>query len=508
MIDTAELVKLTNYIEENLRASQNAGMDFIDPKQYRSRMHAKQNHVAYGRRGSGKSSLLSCLNDTDDHFNAYINIEDFKDISFPNILLHVLSSLLQQILAESERKFPWYRFNLPAIKSRREIAKKITELKLLINLPDTQEIEHRKKDSTEGNIDSKIKNRIAEIGGNIKSGAEVEEKKIITNDKLEGIRLSLSEHKEILKRVSESHNNISIFLCIDDLYFLNKNIQPIFVDFFHRVSKGINLNIKIATIKHRSILYIQKDGTYTGMESGHDIHDIDMDYSLDKFEELKGFMTSLLDHAKDKSKANINISNFFSGEAFSQLCLASGGVPRDFLSLFLKLSETKLMYGNKIGKVDVTEVAINNISKKLDAIGRDSGSESDTLENYLHSIKSHVYTEKRTNAFLVAKEDLELKKQARQAIRELADMRLLHLIDKNTSCAPSDGRRYEAYILDVGLYDNSRPRNFTQLEPGATDDKSRRDRMRASPRLDLEQLENNVKTSNLTITVITPEAIV
>jgi ABC-type transport system involved in cytochrome bd biosynthesis fused ATPase/permease subunit len=72
MINEAELGKLTTYIEENLRASQNAGMGFIDPKHYKRKMHAKQNHVAYGRRGSGKSSLLSCLSNSNDHFNAYI----------------------------------------------------------------------------------------------------------------------------------------------------------------------------------------------------------------------------------------------------------------------------------------------------------------------------------------------------------------------------------------------------------------------------------------------------
>ena len=83
--------------------------------------------------------------------------------------------------------------------------------------------------------------------------------------------------------------------------------------------------------------------------------------------------------------------------------------------------------------------------------------------------------------------------QERQAIRELVDLRLIHLIDSNTSSAPSDGRRYEAYILDVGLYENSRPRNFNQVEPGSEDSRSRKDQLRASPRLILADLAGRVK---------------
>ena len=190
----------------------------------------------------------------------------------------------------------------------------------------------------------------------------------------------------------------------------------------------------------------------------------------------------------------------FAGEAFSQLCLASGGVPRDFLSLWLRLAETKLASNEKIGKIDVTDAAINNIGSKLDAIRRDSGSETEVLESYLYAIKQFVYSDKRTNTFLIAKDDLESYKQMKQAIRELVDMRLLHLIDSNTSCAPSDGRRYEAFIIDVGLYDNSRPRNFSQLEPGSTDDRSRRDKLRASPRIDVGSLAAKIGSDQIEIT--------
>jgi hypothetical protein len=199
-------------------------------------------------------------------------------------------------------------------------------------------------------------------------------------------------------------------------------------------------------------------------------------------------MKELLDNVVEKSRIQGNPEDLFAGDGFSQLCLASGGVPRDFLSLFVTLAKKRAAGGPSIGKMQVTEAAIANIGSKLESMHKDSGDEDAVLEEYLNRIKALVYDEKRTNAFLVAKEDLDRDPQARQAIRELVDLRLVHLVHDNTSKAPSDGRRYEAYLLDIGLYDNPRPRNFNQIEPGQRDEKARSDALRASPVLEVAKL--------------------
>ncbi|MBT5376937.1 MAG: hypothetical protein HOL15_09000 [Nitrospinaceae bacterium] len=169
--------------------------------------------------------------------------------------------------------------------------------------------------------------------------------------------------------------------------------------------------------------------------------------------------------------------------------MASGGVPRDFLSLFLKVIES-MSEGAKVTKPHVTDAAIASIGQKMAGIGEDMEGDVNILEKHLHGIKKFVYSEERTNVFLVAKEDLEKFKEFRQALKELVDMRLLHIIDSNTSCAPSDGLRYEAYLLDVGLYENSRPRNFISIEPGSSDSKGRKDKMRGAPKLGVEKFSN------------------
>jgi hypothetical protein len=245
-------------------------------------------------------------------------------------------------------------------------------------------------------------------------------------------------------------------------------------------------------------LFSRALGRPIGVELGHDIHEIDIDYTLDNFQDLQTFMRQLLETSIRKTNTLIQIERLFSGDGFKQLCLASGGVPRDFLSLFVRLANRiDLSEGRTIGKIQVTEEAIANIANKLDSLKLDTADEGNILDCYLNFIKAEVYQEKRTNTFLIAKHELELHPQARQAVRELVDLRLIHQIDKSTSSAPSNGQMYEAFILDIGLYDNAKPRNFNQIEPGETDLKSRKDQLRAAPKLSLSRLEAMVKSGGV-----------
>ena len=204
-------------------------------------------------------------------------------------------------------------------------------------------------------------------------------------------------------------------------------------------------------------------------------------------------MKRLLYAAAQATVGEFNFDTVFSGVGFNQLCIASGGVPRDFLYLFVQLSN-KIASGSisSIGKIDVNDAAIANFRNKTSFMRTDSLEERNALEKYLEYIRNLIYREKRTNAFLIAKNEIENNLHERQAIRELLDLRLIHLVVDNISKAPSDGRRYEAYIVDVGMYDNSRPRSFTQIEPGQRDMRSRMDSLRASPVISIERMKRDL----------------
>ena len=102
-------------------------------------------------------------------------------------------------------------------------------------------------------------------------------------------------------------------------------------------------------------------------------------------------------------------------------------------------------------------------------------------------LKDFVFTKKRTNVFLIDNVYFDQNDNVKSIIKELVDLRFIHIIDNNTSAAPSDGRRYSAYLLDVSLYTNGRPREFKEIEP---DIKKNRDEIRSAPRIQVESINS------------------
>jgi len=135
----------------------------------------------------------------------------------------------------------------------------------------------------------------------------------------------------------------------------------------------------------------------------------------------------------------------------------------------------------------------------MEAFNKDSAEEKTVLEHYLQFIRNEIINTKKWNAFLISNSDVENFPKIKQAIRELVDLRLVHLVNPNTSSAPSDGKRYSAYMVDIGLFPNSNPRNFIQIEPGQKDENSREDRLRSAPKINLSLYEEYIKSQNLDV---------
>ena len=488
-----EIQKLINYIEENTRASQVSGISFIDPKNHKGKILLKQNHVVFGRRGAGKTSLINTLCDVhkiNNHIITYTNLEDYKDVSFPNILLHVLQAFFKQIKRHLKTRLRQNPISYPKyLRILRKINRNLKEIENSIITPDKLEEKIKEKGSADAKVDFKFgaSSSTAKVGIGDSSSVEIE--KTLIRDKLDTLKNSIPNLKEILTLIASFIDKKPIFIILDDFYFVPKNVQPYFIDFFHRLSKDTMLYLKLATIKHRSKLYLQLSDSYIGTELGHDIHEIDLDYTLDKFEELKNFMHSLVQEACKEINIQVDLDPIFSEAGLSQLCLASGGVPRDYLILLKKLLEKYQLDVKKISKQDVIETAIENMVNKISSLKTDSATEKDILEYYLHAIQDYIIKDKSTNIFLVNNRDLDSFPQIRQAINELLDLRMFHLVESNISAAPSDGKMYMAFMIDIGLYTNAKPRDFNQVEPDVTDTKGRKDQIRSSPRLTNAVLE-------------------
>lgn len=482
-----EIAKVLRYIEENMRVTEQTSIEYLDSQGNIERLSLKQNHIIFGRRGSGKSLLLKSLRKSDKFSCINVNMEDFKDISFPNSIIHVQISILKQLLptvknANGKWTLKYWKNTRPLLKRMNEQVKILSE-----QLVHPDEYDQTVKHKNGAKHFGKVKGGESEAGSDFTSETEVA--KQIRIHKLDILKNKLTEIKSLFTDASVIIGK-DIYLILDDFYFIRKDEQPYFLDFFHRVSKNAPLYLKVATIKHRTKLYVQ-ESSYIGIEVPHDAQTLNLDYSLQDFNALVNFMRNLLQHINQKVGVDIDYSKLITENAFRFLCLASGGVPRDFFSLIISLGS--MLGGERsISKPNVIEKSIENVANKMDSFKKDAADEEVLLEHYLRIIREYIIENKKWNAFLLSNSGVQNYPQINQAIKELVDLRFLHLVNPNTSALNSDGTRYSAYMLDIGLFPNSNPRNFQQVEPGQKDDQHREDKMRSAPKLDLDSFSKKV----------------
>lgn len=491
-----DLTKVLRFIEENMRVTDQTSIEYLDSQGVMGRLKIKQNHIVFGRRGSGKSLLLKSLREFNEVECISVNLEDFKDISFPNSIIQVQKAIINQLIPKVASQHSWYspdsiKKTLPL---KRRLKKQIKSLDDHLSHPDLYDQEVREKSSRKGTAKAKKKAFGGEGEGTYEAAKETEISKQLNVDKLDILKNDLSNIKELFSDVAQ-HIGKDIFLILDDFYFIRKDEQPYFIDFFHRVSKNIPLYLKVATIQHRSKLYIQTE-SYVGVELPHDAQAVHLDYNLQDFDRLVSFKRDLLAHINRKAGVDVDYDSLITDNAFRFLCLASGGVPRDFFSLLISL-EPFFGGDRSISKPNVIEKAIENLRNKMDSLKKDASEEEFLLEHYLQIIRSEIIDNKRWNAFLVSNSGVQKYPQIYQAIKELVDLRFIHLVNPNTSAASSDGTRYSAYMLDIGLFPNANPRDFHQVEPGEPDEKHRHDKIRSAPKLDLESFNSQIEALNL-----------
>jgi hypothetical protein len=97
----ADIDALAIKIEEAARSTEEGVRYFIEPAPGTlNRAVAKRHHIVFGRRGSGKSSLLRKAGadlTVDRRPIALVNLETFKSHSYPDVLLSVLHRDVQRV---------------------------------------------------------------------------------------------------------------------------------------------------------------------------------------------------------------------------------------------------------------------------------------------------------------------------------------------------------------------------------------------------------------------------
>lgn len=494
VVAQAKLDELRLRITESLRVQlDTAGIDYINVGNALNDAKAKQNHAIFARRGCGKTLLLhkSTIGLSKNIAAVYLNCEDFKRHSFPNVLVEILKSLFLEM---DKHLSGWFGRK----KRLKQIIKGILlHLEELKGSDDNSSEDVRMRAaasaSDEINLESSLKGGPAASKASGKSGSttseETERTFRVYKDKLKELDQWLPELKREIREFFELSNEKKFILIqVDDLYHLRRADQAFVVDYIHRLCKDVPLFFKIATLRHASSLYADRHGQPVGAQERHDYQSINIDYTFNDFKKTRDQNWAILcQFAEAVGMSNAELASLFKGAGFERLVMAGGGVPRDVLSLFLEvLGQTDIQAGGKIGKDEVRILSRTNFERRIEELKQDSqDAEQGDLIKGIYIIRTFCL-DRKTNIFLVSERLMQQNDGLRALFYRLMDYRIIHNCATALTHKSVEGT-FQAFAIDIGCYAHLRKHlnKFVELD---VSDPSSRDKMRSNPTLDETQM--------------------
>jgi Cdc6-like AAA superfamily ATPase len=312
-------------------------------------------------------------------------------------------------------------------------------------------------------------------------------------DQIGAKSLSIGQLPVNLKRaLAKVTKDRQAFVFLDDFHLLDRADQPEVLEMLTGALKGANGWLKVAGLTSRlnpydptkkrglqvpgDAQYIQLDLTLTDPEST-EVH-------LEEI--LRGFVAAV-----GYQLGNAVIPDI----ALRRLAWANAGVPRDFLQMFARSLEHAQRNRRSAVTLSDVNVAIGEFGQqKMDELQKDARNDAGDLRGALEKIEEFCLGEKQVNAFLVRSED----SKERDTVRDLADLRMVHLIHQSITPSRS-GERYEAYILDYSIFTGFRRRKgIREMLPDESQFKA--SELRALPRINpgfLDHVANEVSQTDI-----------
>lgn len=285
------------------------------------------------------------------------------------------------------------------------------------------------------------------------------EKRVITGKP--SLRINFAGLTSALERVVANLPKKKLWVLLDEWSEVPLDLQPYLADMLRRGFLAVRgVTAKIAAIEHRTnFRFINESaGTSVGIEVGADValsvnlddymvFENDSRASSDFFAQmLFRHMRSLANDEKIifdlEGSASLIKQMFTQRDVFAELVRASEGVPRDAINI---LSKCALKAGSGNISMPIVRDAARTwyaTSKQTDVANRPRASE------LLDWIKGEVIGNRKARGFLL---DVKVKDPL---IDFLFDSRVLHIIKKNISSQDRDesGRKFNAWVLDYGCY--------------------------------------------------------
>ena len=489
MTATEKLKKLRLAINENIRVQRGGAepVPYIDVGNVLNDIGSRQNHAVFARRGCGKTLLLhhSTRRLESTIKSVYLNCEDFKRHSFPNVLIEILDALFKELESHLTGWFGKKK------QSRVILAGIRKELGQLRSRADMQEQNVRESVARESSGSANVGASVSSAPVSLRVGtgtaekikAETERTYRILDDKIRELDTKLPNLKSQIREFFELSTAVKgVFLQIDDFYHLNRVDQPLVMDYIHRLCKDLPLYFKIATLKHATTLFADRDGQPIGAQERHDYQPINIDFTFGDFRRTRDQNLRIFyEFATLAGMPPTEFDALFKGEGFERLVLAGGGVPRDCLSMFLEVLEAaqSISGDGRIGKDDIRILSRSNFERRIEELKQDSeGREQNSLIRGIYVLRKFCI-DRKTNVFLVSEQMMQQEDQIRGLIYRLLDYRIIHSSGSALTHKSQPGT-FQAFAIDIGCYAHMRKLHgrFTELNLA---DSSAKERMRSAP---------------------------
>jgi hypothetical protein len=401
----AELMRLLN--ARSRTSESQPSLRYIEDAQERlSLAISPRHHLVFGRRGVGKTSLLleakRVLEAQGAHV-LWVNMQSLRSLGAHHAFLTVGIRICDLILGASN-----------------------------------------------ASLDSKADSTLRSLRANI-------EQRFQPSSSLDDVAVFVPQLQQACARFCLGAHT-SLFIFLDDIHYLPSADVPKLLDLLHGVTRDAPVWLKVAGIQHQTRWFIPVPPT--GLQTGHDATIINLDVTLEQPEKAKVFLEKVLRGYVEECNAQ-PLGSVVSSAALDRLVLASGGVPRDFLTLCAASIQRARQRSNAktVGVQDVNNAAGVAGQTKLQELEDDAAATSGRsaiLVAVLDVVREFLLTEEQITFFRVEFRDKETKQNEYRALQALADLRMIHLINGSLSDQHHAGQRSEVYLLDLSQYSGSR----------------------------------------------------
>jgi hypothetical protein len=370
-----ETLLLRTVLAENLTASSSTlGSEFLS-RYIRSvfgaeeQVTAQSNHIVFGRRGSGKSSLLLYglhMLKAENIPYVWVPMQTYDGRSDFGAVIDVFIEVLRQVKGLDQAPV--------------EIDTIIAQLERLLDADDNEKQFDR--------LVPKIRRTLAPV----------------------------------------SHHHGRLVLFLDDIHVVGDTLQPRLLSKLYAVSRDNRVFLKISGIEQLTNNW--DPAARKGLETPGDAQVIALDYNLTMPGKSLTHIESIL-NAHATYCGLPDITYICGGGVLQRLVWVAAGVPRDALSIFsTAIARATLKDQRRVSITSVNEAASETADEKLSDVARDASGKLREVESTFDIVRRFCVDEKKTNAFLV---EIETNNPVFKALKELIALRLLHVLHEGVT---------------------------------------------------------------------------